>query len=359
MALAAQATTDTGSAAENLSWSWSLSDGASVVVQDRATVLFHPTYSSGTAAVRGDSGLVCPHHYYWEVKMVSRVYGTDVMVGLATKDMDLSLHRNSFASMIGSDRNSWGYSFHGYVQHGGIKRSYGPGWGMGDVLGVHYDSWRGNIQFYLNRAPLGLAWQGVRAQEMFPVVTSTAAKSEVKLISALSFPSTLQFECFKTLSEILPKSDLLNVYIPPGLRNFVRNNYWFLVMRKSLASNLNDSQDETRERKFKHKRNKPERKRPKRNLGEVFSSDSDDERECILNIRQKKLDLMKKNRRTVPDDLARSSSLPTLSSPHCSSQNLHDGSSHSNQSQQNLTEKTETGSGPSNRTTKKRFYIRR
>ena len=85
-------------------------------------------------------------------------------------------------------------------------------------MGVHYDSWRGNIQFYLNRAPLGLAWQGVQAQEIFPLVTSTAAKSEVKLISALSFPNTLQFECFKTLSEILPKSDLLNVYIPPGLR---------------------------------------------------------------------------------------------------------------------------------------------
>ena len=145
-------------------------------------------------------------------------------------------------------------------------------------------------------------------------------------------------------------------------------------MRKSLASNLDDSQKETQERKFKCKRNMPERKRPKRNLVEVFSSDSDDERECILNIRQKKLDLMKKNRRTVPEDLARSSSLPTLrylndcreiltslfcSSPHCSSQNLHVGSSHANQSQQNLTEKTEAGSGPSTRTTKKRLYIRR
>ena len=30
---------------EKLGWSWSLSDGSSVVVQDRATVLFHPTYS--------------------------------------------------------------------------------------------------------------------------------------------------------------------------------------------------------------------------------------------------------------------------------------------------------------------------
>ena len=99
-----------------------------------------------------------------------------------------------------------------------FQRNYGRGWGKDDIVGVHYDSWRGNIQFYVNRKPLGVAYQGLPPAEMFPVVSSTAAKSEVKLISALSFPNTLQFECFKTLSEKLPKSDLLNVYIPPGLR---------------------------------------------------------------------------------------------------------------------------------------------
>lgn len=106
---------------DNLSWGWSASEGSSVVVRDRVTVLFHPTYSSGTAAARGDTGLVRPYHYYWELKMLRPVYGTDVMVGLCTKDMDLSRHSNNFASLVGSDKHSWGYSFHGYLQHGGTK----------------------------------------------------------------------------------------------------------------------------------------------------------------------------------------------------------------------------------------------
>ena len=53
--------------------------------------------------------------------MMRPVYGTDVIVGLATKDLDLSQHSNNFASLIGSDKHSWGFSFHGYVQHDGQK----------------------------------------------------------------------------------------------------------------------------------------------------------------------------------------------------------------------------------------------
>ena len=94
--------------------------------QDNLSVLFHPNYSSGTAAIRGDTALVRPFHYYWEVKMMRPVYGTDVIVGLATKDLDLSSHSNNFASLIGSDKHSWGYSFHGYVQHDGQKVSPTP-----------------------------------------------------------------------------------------------------------------------------------------------------------------------------------------------------------------------------------------
>ena len=113
---------------ENFSWSWhrekeAEGGNANVVVegQDNLSVLFHPNYSSGTAAVRGDTALMRPFHYYWEVRMMRPVYGTDVMVGLATKDLDLSQHSNNFASLIGSNKHSWGYSFHGYVQHDGLK----------------------------------------------------------------------------------------------------------------------------------------------------------------------------------------------------------------------------------------------
>jgi len=344
----------------DLSWSWSQSSGgSSAVIQNRDTVLFHPTYSSGTAAVRGDTGLVRPYHYYWEVKMVREVYGTDVMVGLATKDFNLALHSNNFASLIGCDKESWGYSFHGYRQHNGTKTDYGSGWGIGDIVGVHYDSWRGNIQFYINRRPLGLAWEAVRAQEMFPVVSSTAAKSEVKLITALSFPNSLQFECFKALSEKLPKSDLLNVYIPPGLRGFIRNNYWFLVMnRKSPCAELDDSTEEIQERKRQKTQNLVRKLKSKK--FEVLTSDSEDESECFINIRKKKLDLMKKNCHNVPETLQPLSTSLSQSPPACSSQVVHyTRSQSSSDSLQNLQLETTAATKPSTLRIKKKLYLKR
>lgn len=41
--------------------------------------MFHIDYSGGTAAVRGDTKLH-KDQYYWEIKMTTPVYGTD-MVG--------------------------------------------------------------------------------------------------------------------------------------------------------------------------------------------------------------------------------------------------------------------------------------
>lgn len=42
-------------------------------------VTFHPFYSSGTAAVKGDTALVRDYHYYWEIKMLTEPYGTDIV----------------------------------------------------------------------------------------------------------------------------------------------------------------------------------------------------------------------------------------------------------------------------------------
>jgi hypothetical protein len=32
---------------------------------------------------------------------------------------------------------------------------YGPPYGRGSIIGVHLDMWKGTLQFYLNRKPLG------------------------------------------------------------------------------------------------------------------------------------------------------------------------------------------------------------
>jgi hypothetical protein len=43
----------------------------------------------------------------------------------------------------------------GYTQHKGKMQPYGPPYGRGSIIGIHLDMWKGTLQFYLNRKPLG------------------------------------------------------------------------------------------------------------------------------------------------------------------------------------------------------------
>ena len=92
---------DERSDAERHDWTWDTTyrSQSVLLVQFNTQVIFHPTYSSGTAAILGNTPLSYPHHHYWEVKMLSpvSVYGTDVMVGLATKAINTASHTHSFA----------------------------------------------------------------------------------------------------------------------------------------------------------------------------------------------------------------------------------------------------------------------
>jgi len=312
----------------SLDWTWKThSDGvpeSSILVHDEK-VIFHPTYSSGTAAVIGDKPLSRPHHHYWEVQFTSPVYGTDVMVGLATRKVDLASHCHSFASFLGHDSSSWGYSYHGYTQHAGTKVRFGSKWGKGDVVGVHLDTWRGQVYFYHNSKLQGLAFTGLQGLDLVPIVCSTAAKSEIKLVTARSFPNTLQFECFRRLSEKLPRSDLLDIHLPPGLRNFVLNNYWFL----DLTGPNNDFYYDTSPVRVLTEALSKSRKAPnrgaknKRDYTEELSTDEDEDNECFLNIKSKKLALMRKCKANLQTSSAPACLSPSLTeSPACSSQDV-------------------------------------
>jgi SPRY domain-containing SOCS box protein 3 len=51
----------------------------SVAVGSQDEVLFHPDYSCGTAAIRGEEPFELGCQHYWEIKMTSAVYGTDMV----------------------------------------------------------------------------------------------------------------------------------------------------------------------------------------------------------------------------------------------------------------------------------------
>lgn len=95
----------------------------------------------------------------------------------------------------GRDRQSWGLSYLGNVHHMGRTQPFSEKIGQGAIVGVHLDMWHGTLSYYLNRKPLGVAYHGLRGKVLYPVVSSTAARSGMKVICTRSFPSTLQFLC--------------------------------------------------------------------------------------------------------------------------------------------------------------------
>lgn len=66
---------------ENYEWRWDEMKltRSTTLSENKRDVFFHQTFSSGTAAVRGNIAFEPNRHYYWEIKMLSALYGTDVV----------------------------------------------------------------------------------------------------------------------------------------------------------------------------------------------------------------------------------------------------------------------------------------
>ena len=75
------------------------------------------------------------------------------------------------------------------------------------------------------------------------MISSTAARSAMKLTKAITCETTLQFFCCQVLRSHIPKHlgvvDVL--HLPPGLRVFLENNFGWLLS----SADLNQHEDET------------------------------------------------------------------------------------------------------------------
>ncbi|XP_073492785.1 SPRY domain-containing SOCS box protein 3 isoform X1 [Aquarana catesbeiana] len=215
-------------------WVWD--DGskstATVLSSDNRKVSFHMEYSCGTAAIRGTKMLTKGQHF-WEIKMTSPVYGTDMMVGIGTSDVNLDKYRHTFCSLLGKDAESWGLSYTGLLQHKGDKSNFSSRFGQGSIIGVHLDTWHGVLTFYKNRKCIGVAATQLRNKKLFPMVCSTAAKSSMKVIRSCCCRTSLQYLCCARIRQLLPDNidSLEALPIPPGLKHVLSNKLgWVLQM---------------------------------------------------------------------------------------------------------------------------------
>ncbi|XP_013145740.1 PREDICTED: SPRY domain-containing SOCS box protein 3-like isoform X2 [Papilio polytes] len=217
-----------GEEEEVFEWKWSNPEARSQVVMsdDGKQVTFHPYYSSGTAAVRGDTPLVHNNHYYWEVKMLSETYGTDIMVGIGSGKVPDSQY--TFTSLLGQDSESYGLSYLGPVRHDAAEVRGSAGFCRGSIIGVRLDMWAGTLEFFINRRPQGVCIYNLRRHEaLFPMICSTAAQSTMRLIYSASWRASLLVEAAKSLASSTTLRP--DVHLPPGLWNTFKSHFWLTL----------------------------------------------------------------------------------------------------------------------------------
>lgn len=228
---------------QDFDWVWDETCNASgaFLSSDKRKVSFHLDYSCGTAVTRGNKELTDGQHF-WEVKMTSPVYGTDMMVGIGTSEVNLEKFKYDFGSFLGHDEDSWGLSYTGQFQHKGDKVKFSSRFGQGSIIGVHLDTWHGTLTFYKNRHCIGTAATRLQNKKFYPMVCSTAAKSSMKVIRACYTPTSLQYLCCVQLRQMFPRCpDTLGVLdIPPGLRSLLRAQMGWMF---SLNSSSHDTSE--------------------------------------------------------------------------------------------------------------------
>lgn len=213
-------------------WKWEQPEttGTSwaVVSEDKKQVTFHPFYSSGTAAVRGDTPLLPNYHYYWEVKMLTDTYGTDIMVGVGSDKVDMADAHFKFTSLLGQDGESYGLSYTGAVRHDATVTRDSVGFCRGSIIGVRVDMWRGTLEFYLNRHAQGISFFNLRRhQALYPMICSTAAQSSMRLIYAASLPASLLVDAAKILAS--SSTAERRTRLPPGLWRKLKSQFWLTL----------------------------------------------------------------------------------------------------------------------------------
>ncbi|XP_050536308.1 SPRY domain-containing SOCS box protein 3-like [Daktulosphaira vitifoliae] len=209
---------------KDLEWSWDHLEATTdvIIADDSFNIIVHPNSSRGTGAVRGNIPFIPGQIYYWEIEVNGSHTATDMIVGVGTKDFNLKSSEDKYCSLIGSDNKSWGYSYTGVKQHDGKRKAYGLRFDKEKTLiGVRLDMWRGTLEFFHNRNPLGVAYEKLNKENLlYPMVCSTACRTQFTVKYCRSLPVNLQLLCLQVLDS---STDSI---MPPGLFKEIVDSWW-------------------------------------------------------------------------------------------------------------------------------------
>lgn len=192
-------------------------------------VLFHPSLSRGTAAVRSCTAIsegVCT----WSVRMGPSTYGTDMVLGVCTEELDLSQHINRYKSLVGDDEHGWGLSYRGVRKHNGIERP-GPhsAFGANAVVTLQLDTSRRRLSVSVDGSPMKAAFDDVCGRghcPLYPVVCSTAASTRIRLQRSELIGLSLAHICLRTIRyAIRSRSDIDELPLPTLMKSCLKSDW--------------------------------------------------------------------------------------------------------------------------------------
>ena len=190
---------------------------------------FHMQWADGTAGVRGTRKLN-GGRFYWEINVSPRIFGTSMMFGIGTEKACLHVDRE-FINLLGKDSHSWGLSHRGVLWHDG---KHSPGYTEKFVsdkatkIGILFDGILGTLTYYKDNVPLPTAFHHLdKVQEpLYPIVCSTAARTEMALgVTRREFVS-LQDRCRATVLQHITKEEQVDALeIPRCLKQFIIDDF--------------------------------------------------------------------------------------------------------------------------------------
>ena len=163
--------------------------------------------------------------HYWEIHVTQRIFGTSMMFGVATKKA--RLHVDAFVNLLGEDEHSWGMSHKGLLWHNGKWRQYTKAFRENEAttVGVLFDWFQGTLTYYKDGLCLGVAFAGLNKVQdsLYPVICSTAAKTEMSVGVTLRGFESLQDRCRATIARILQQdNELEQLPLPSRVKTYIK-----------------------------------------------------------------------------------------------------------------------------------------
>lgn len=200
---------------------------------DKLTLHRHPVAQS-TDCIRGKQGYTRGLHV-WEITWALQQRGTHAVLGVATSQA--ALHCNGYQSLVGADKESWGWDlgrnklYHDYKNEPSV--TYPSHLNPDETFIVPekfllvLDMDEGTLGFVVDGQYQGVAFRGLKGKKLFPIVSAVWGHCEVTLryLNGLDpEPMPLKDICRTNIRQFAgPKLNMIQheLSLPLALKNYL------------------------------------------------------------------------------------------------------------------------------------------